>query len=89
MVVHLQDAAAASGAVVRAVRLLGLTFLAEAAGAGRLDRQRSVCARLGGGEGTVARIGAESGTGIGEDGGGIGPVEEYVEEDTYRGGYIA
>jgi len=36
---------------------------------------------LGGGEGTVARVGAESGTGVGEDGGGIGPVEEYVEED--------
>lgn len=87
VVVHLEDAAAARGAVVRAVRLPSLAFLAEARLAVGLDGEGRgvVGAGLSGREEAVAVV-VGRGAGVGEDGGGVGPVEEDVEYEAHDGG---
>ena len=65
-----------------AVWFSGLTFLAEAQFAGRLDGERSgiVVRRFLRGEGRVAggTIWVEGRAGWGEDSGGVGPVEKAI-----------
>ena len=89
VVVHFQDAALAGGAVVAAVGLLGLALIAEAQFAGRgLDGEGRILGlgALLGGQMAVAIVGVEGRAGIGEDGGGVAPVEHEVEEDAERRG---
>lgn len=67
--------------MVRAVGLPGLAFLAEADFAVGLDRQvRGGAWGLLGWEGAVAAV-VRGAPRRGEDGGGVGPVEEGIEED--------
>lgn len=84
MVVHLQHAGAAGRAVVCAVWLARLAFLAEPEFAVRFD------CKVRGGRRYVRReravsIAARCGAGAGEDGCGVGPVEEDEEGDAQEG----
>lgn len=83
MVIHLEDAPPAGRAVVRAVGLAGLAFLAEAYLPVGLDREGG---RAGGRTGLVGRQGAVPAivgraSGRGEYGRCVGPVQESVEDD--------
>ena len=83
MVVHLEDAPPAGRAVVCAVGLAGLAFLAETYLAVGLDGEGG---RAGGRTGLVGRQGAISAVvgraaGRGEHGRCVGPVQESVEGD--------
>ena len=88
VVVHLEDAALAAGAVVSAIGFLGLALFAEAhlavgfygegsGGGGRVGRQLGVAVAVGGA------------AGVGEDGRSVGPVEEGVDEEGAGGGRVA
>lgn len=86
MVVHLEHAATARRAVVGAVRLACLTFLAEAHLAIGFHGERRGGARsLVGRERAVTRV-VCGGTRRGEDGGGVGPVEHGPEDQGDGGG---
>jgi len=84
VVVHLQDAALARGAVVGAVGLLGLALVAEAQftggcldSEGRVLHLSSFLRR----QMTVAILEIERRPGVGEYGGSVAPVEHKIEED--------
>lgn len=77
VVVHLEDTAAACRAVVGAVGLSGLTFLAEASLAVGFDSKGARGALFAGREGAVPAIVGGT-TGRSENGGGVGPVEKSV-----------
>lgn len=88
MVVHFEYAALARGAMMGAIRLLGLTLVAEAHAAVRgLHRKRGVLhsASFCCGQVAVAIVEAQRRAGICKDGGSVAPVEHEVEEDTERG----
>lgn len=92
MVVHLEHAPPAGGAVVGTVRFLCLTLLAEPNIAGRrLDCEGGILhapsllrRKL-----TIAICDVERRAGIGEYSGGIAPVEHHVQEEAERGGGFA
>lgn len=85
VVVHLEHAAMTSRAVVGAIGLAGLAFLAEPELAIRLDSKGGGVGRGNGGQGRIAH--AVCGTaGIGEDGRGVAPVKHGVKEETAEGG---
>lgn len=80
-----------------AIRLTSLAFLTVPCATGRFDGEgREIGVRSGfmhrkvrvTGLGRVRRWRSERGAGIGEDGGGVGPVEENVERDTYEHGHV-
>ena len=83
--VHFQDAALACRAVVRAIGLLGLALVAEAHTAvRRLDGEGGVLdadAFFLLGQIAVAIFVVERRPGVGEDGGGVAPVEQAVENE--------
>lgn len=87
MVVHLQNTTLAGGAMVGAVRLVGLALVAKANAAVRgfyckgrvLDSSSFLCGQV-----AVAIVEAKGRSGIGKDGGRVAPVEHEVEEDTER-----
>lgn len=88
VVVHLQDAALAGRTVVGAVGLLGLALVAESSTAiGGFDGEGGELhtASFGGRQGAVAIVEGKRRPGIGEDGGGVAPVEHEVEEDAEGG----
>lgn len=85
VVVHLQHAALASRAVVGAIGLACLAFLAEPELAIRLDGKGGGVGSGDGGQGRIAHA-VRGTTGIGEDGRGVAPVEHGVEEETAGGG---
>lgn len=92
VVVHLQDTALACRAVVGAVRLVRLALVAEAhAAVGGLDSEGRVLQTpaLLGGQIAVAIGVAEGRAGVGEDGGGVAPVEEAVEDEAEGRGEVA
>lgn len=89
MVIHLQNAPFAGGAMMGAIRLFGLTLLAVA----QVSRRRFDC------EGRVLHspsflcwkmaisvVEIHGRTGVGKDGGGIAPIEHYVQKYTEKGG---
>ena len=79
MVIHFQYALLAGATVVCAVWLRGVTFLAEARGAGGLDGEGCHAGSGLGGEGLIAVAGVRGCcAGRGEDCGGVGPIEEGV-----------
>lgn len=81
VVVHLEHAAAACRAVVGTIRLARLTFLAEANLAVGFDgKGRGRTLGIVSGEGTVSAVVGGT-TWWGEDGSGVGPVEESVEDE--------
>ena len=89
--IHLKHAAPASGAVMRAIWFPSFTFLAETALAGRLYGEGwsiSVRRRLVGRKVRVAYFTArlERGSWVSEDGGGVCPVQEKVENNANNGG---
>lgn len=85
VMVHLQHTALAGGAVMRAVRLVCLALVAEAHSAIRcLDGEGGVLdadALLLLGQIAVAIFVVERRPGVGEDGGGVAPVEQAVENE--------
>lgn len=75
--VHFQDAAFTCRAVVCAIRFLALALLAVPHLAGGFHGERIVCAATGGldrGKGGISWRGEHGRAGVGEDGGGVGPV---------------
>lgn len=83
MVVHLEDAPPAGRAVVRAVGLAGLTFLAEAYLPIGLDGEGGRVGgrnRFVGGQGAIPAIVGRA-AGRREYGRCVGPVQESVEDD--------
>lgn len=85
VVVHLENAALTSRAVVCAIGLAGLAFLAEPEFAIRFDGKRGGVGGGDGGQGRIAHTVCGT-TGIGEDGRGVAPVEHGIEEETASGG---
>lgn len=92
VVVHFQNAALARGAMVGAIGFFGLALVAKAQFAGRgLDGKGCVVdlAALLRGQVAVAIFDVERGSGVGEDGGGVAPVEHEVEEEAKGRGCFA
>ena len=92
VVVHLQHAALACRAVMGAVGFLGLALFAEAKVAGRGfdgEGRVGVVALLLGRQVGVAVDGGQRRAWVGEDGGGVAPVEQEVERDAEEGGEFA
>lgn len=85
VMVHLQDAFATSATVVRAVGLASLAFLAEAHAAIGLDGEGGPGGGCGRRKGRVATD-IRGAAWAREDGGGIAPIEEGVEDDAGNGG---